>query len=81
MSQMLWEYLLVYCTSHFLRSIGEPPTPGQLTHGQLSRIANSTPEPLPVWIIFIFSLLTSLRFVIGFFVSHHFQSVNHTLQD
>ncbi|KAL8687778.1 MAG: hypothetical protein Q9218_006147 [Villophora microphyllina] len=76
MAQMLWEYLLVYCTSHFLRSLGEPPAPGHLSRGQLSHIAKSTPEPLPVWIIFLFSLLVSLRYIVGFFVNYIFEVIS-----
>lgn len=69
MVQMLWEYLLVYCTSHFLRAIGEPPAPGHLSYQQVASIAHDIPQPLPVWIMFLFSLLTCFRFIIGFLVS------------
>ncbi len=69
MGQILWEYLLVYCTSHFLRAIGEPPTFGRGHDGLDPSNKPSTRQPLPVWIIFIFSLLVSLRYIMAFLVS------------
>ncbi|KAL8697835.1 MAG: hypothetical protein Q9201_006904 [Fulgogasparrea decipioides] len=73
---MLWEYLLVYCTSHFLRAIGEPPAPGHLFRGQVVSITESIPEPLPVWIIFIFSLLVCLRYILCFLARYVFEVIS-----
>lgn len=69
MSQILWEYLLVYCTSHFLRAIGEPPTIGRGHDGFDPSNQPSSRRPLPVTIIFLFSLLVSLRYIVTFLVS------------
>lgn len=84
MSRMLWQYLLVYCTSHGLRQLGEPPLPKTALPVQNSMFGgffSATPRtdpinPMPVWLIFIFSILVSLRYLITFLVS-----LNATLED
>lgn len=67
--QMLWEYLLVYCTSQFLRTMGEPPAPYHQELDQLAASTKSRNPPVPVPIIFLFSLLVSLRYILSFLVS------------
>ncbi|KAL8658737.1 MAG: hypothetical protein Q9226_000808 [Calogaya cf. arnoldii] len=76
MSQILWEYLLVYCTSHFLRAIGEPPTIGHGHDGFDPSNQPSSRQPLPVTIIFLFSLLVSLRYVVTFLLRYVFEVVS-----
>ncbi|KAL9018761.1 MAG: hypothetical protein Q9180_008712, partial [Flavoplaca navasiana] len=66
MGQVLLEYLLVYCTSHFLRAIGEPPTVGHRHDGFDPSNRSSSRQPLPVTIIFLFSLLVSIRYILTF---------------
>ena len=74
---MAMEYLLVYCTSHGLTSIGEPPLPKTYRPVgdsliQTQRNANhstSTKEAMPVWIIFIFLSLATLKYILSFLVS------------
>ncbi|KAL9600444.1 MAG: hypothetical protein Q9219_003197 [cf. Caloplaca sp. 3 TL-2023] len=76
MKQMLWEYLLVYCTSHFLRTIGEPPAPYQKDLDEVALTAKSTNPPVPVWIIFLFSLLVSSRYMITFLLRYVFDVIS-----
>ena len=79
-AQMALEYLLVYCTSHGLTSIGEPPlskTYPPLSNSLLktqrnttSGIVNQEPkEALPVWIIFVFLSLATAKYILSFVVS------------
>ncbi|KAI4115286.1 MAG: hypothetical protein LQ338_007878 [Usnochroma carphineum] len=75
MRQMLWEYLLVYCTSHFLRTIGETPAPYHRDLDQAISSLHSCGWPVPVWIIFLFSLLCSLRFIVSFLVHYVFEVI------
>ncbi|KAL8991945.1 MAG: hypothetical protein Q9169_007510 [Polycauliona sp. 2 TL-2023] len=76
MGQVLWEYLLVYCTSHFLRAIGEPPTIGHGHDGFDPSNQPSSREPLPIFIIFLFSLLVCLRYIITFLLRYVFEVVS-----
>lgn len=77
-AHMALEYLLVYCTSHGLTSLGEPPLPKTYRPVgdsliQTQRSPNhSTPTKgaMPVWIIFIFLSLATLKYIISFLVSH-----------
>ena len=79
-AQMALEYLLVYCTSHGLTSIGEPQLPKTyrpIGDSLLQTQRNGTSgfqgldskEPMPVWIIFIFLLLATAKYMISFAVS------------
>lgn len=73
-AQMALEYLLVYCTSHGLTSIGEPPLPktyrpvgDSLVQTQRSSShRTATKEAMPVWIIFIFLSLATTKYIISF---------------
>ncbi|KAL8755109.1 MAG: hypothetical protein Q9199_003870 [Rusavskia elegans] len=76
MGPILWEYLLVYCTSHFLRAIGEPPTIGRGHDGFDPSNQPSSRQPLPVTIIFLFSLLVCLRYIITFLLRYVFEVVS-----
>ncbi|KAL9637666.1 MAG: hypothetical protein Q9204_001782 [Flavoplaca sp. TL-2023a] len=69
----MWEYLLVYCTSHFLRAIGEPPTVGHRHDGFDPSNRSSSRQPLPVTIIFLFSLLVSIRYILTFLLRYIFE--------
>ena len=81
-AQMALEYLLVYCTSHGLISIGEPPLPktyrpvgdsliqtqrssNHETHGN----EKHNKDAMPVWIIFIFLSLATIKYILAFAVS------------
>jgi len=76
-AQMAIEYLLVYCTSHGLTSIGEPPLPKTYRPVgdsliQTQRNANrstATKEAMPVWIILIFLSLATIKYILSFLVS------------
>ena len=76
-AQMALEYLLVYCTSHGLTSIGEPPLPKTYRPVgdsliQTQRNANqstATKEAMPVWIIFVFLSLATVKYILSFLVS------------
>ncbi|KAL8671498.1 MAG: hypothetical protein Q9168_004012 [Polycauliona sp. 1 TL-2023] len=76
MGQLLWEYVLVYCTSHFLRAIGEPPTIGRGHDGFDPSNQPSSHQPLPITIIFLFSFLVSLRYVATFLLRYVFEVVS-----
>ncbi|KAL9097375.1 MAG: hypothetical protein Q9163_006342 [Psora crenata] len=52
--QLAVEYLLVYCTSVGLTSIGEPSFAQSTEKNPPMSIFSETKEPLPVWIVFIF---------------------------
>ena len=76
-AQMALEYLLVYCTSHGLTSIGEPPLPktyrpvgDSLVQTQRSpNESTATKDAMPVWIIFIFLSLATVKYIASFLVS------------
>lgn len=79
-AQMALEYLLVYCTSHGLISIGEPPLPKTYRpvgdsllqtqrNGTSSAKGFGSKEPMPVWIIFVFLSLATAKYIITFAVS------------
>ena len=77
-AQMALEYLLVYCTSHGLTTIGEPPLPKTYQPVgesllQTSR-ANKHPEisskdAMPVWIVLVFLILATLKYCFSLIVS------------
>ena len=74
---MALEYLLVYCTSHGLTSIGEAPLPktyrpigDSLVQTQRnSNHGTATKEAMPVWIIFVFLSLATFKYIVSFLVS------------
>lgn len=79
-AQMALEYLLVYCTSHGLTSIGEPPLPKTYRpvgdsllqtqrNGTIDSQGLDSKEPMPVWIIFVFLSLATAKYIISFAVS------------
>ena len=75
--QMAIEYLLVYCTSHGLTSIGEPPLPktyrpigdSLLQTQRHTEHSITTKTALPVWIICIFLSLATSKYIASFLVS------------
>ncbi len=74
--QMFIEYLLVYCTSYGLSSLGEPSlhpihqSPNDSYYcSRANRALNQTCKaPMPVWIISIFLLLGTTRWILTFLV-------------
>jgi len=79
-AQMALEYLLVYCTSHGLTSIGEPPLPKTYRpvgdsllqtqrNSTSSGLSQDSKDALPVWIIFIFLGLATAKYILSFVVS------------
>ena len=75
--QMTIEYVLVYCTSHGLTAIGEPALRKtyQPVGESLEQCSRSTRDPdldckqaMPVWIISIFLLLATSKWLISFLV-------------
>lgn len=75
---MALEYLLVYCTSHGLTALGEPPLPKTYQPVgesllQTSRANKpscpSSKDAMPVWIIFVFLALATLKYCLSFLVS------------
>lgn len=82
-AQMALEYLLVYCTSHGLTSIGEPPLPktyrpvgDSLVQTQRSpNHSTATKDAMPVWIIFIFLSLATMKYIFSFAVSPLHKSI------
>ena len=80
MAQIAVSYLLAFATSHGLRSIGEPPLtsyfepkshpdpPGGLLAEEVTKTGSSK-EMMPVWLIFIFFALVTLRYALTFLVS------------
>ena len=79
--QMAVEYLLVYCTSHGLTAIGEPALPKtyQPVGESLEQCSRSSQDPnleckqaMPVWIISIFLLLATSKWLVSFLVNISF---------
>lgn len=79
-TQMALEYLLVYCTSHGLTAIGEPPLaktyqPVGESLLQTSRNYNKnysdpgSKDAMPVWIMFGFLSLATAKYLLSFTVS------------
>lgn len=77
-AQMAMEYLLVYCTSHGLTTIGEPPLPKTYQPVGESLVQTSrankpsnmdSKEAMPVWIVLIFLALATLKYCLSFVVS------------
>ena len=77
-AQMAREYLLVYCTSHGLTTIGEPPLPktyqpvgeSLLQTSRANKSSNmDSKEAMPVWIVLIFLALATLKYCLSFVVS------------
>ena len=86
-AQMALEYLLVYCTSRGLTSIGEPPLPKtyrplsnsllKTQRNTASGILSEEPkEALPVWIIFVFLSLATAKYILSFVVSKNLSFFN-----
>ena len=80
-AQMAIEYLLVYCTSHGLTSIGEPPLPKTFRpvgdsllqtqrNASMASVDHSDKDVLPVWIIFIFLGLATAKYILSFVVGN-----------
>ena len=78
---MALEYLLVYCTSHGLTTIGEPPLPktyqpvgeSLLQTSRATQHANLTSkDAMPVWIVLVFLALATLKYCLSFAVSADF---------
>lgn len=80
---MALEYLLVYCTSHGLTTIGEPPLPKtyqpvgesllQTSRANKHSDLNSK-DAMPVWIVLVFLTLATLKYCLSFVVSTDLQS-------
>ena len=79
-AQMALEYLLVYCTSHGLTTLGEPPLPktyqpvgeSLLQTSRASKPSNLSPsskDAMPVWIVLVFLALATLKYCVSFIVS------------
>ena len=76
-TQMALEYLLVYCTSHGLTAIGEPPLPktyrpvgDSLAQTQRNHAdALDSRDAMPVWIMFVFLALATAKYLLSFMVS------------
>lgn len=82
-AQMALEYLLVYCTSHGLTAIGEPPLPktyqpvgeSLLQTSRANERSNlDSKDPMPVWIVLVFLTLATLKYCLSFVVSTEFES-------
>ena len=77
-AQMALEYLLVYCTSHGLTTIGEPPLPKtyqpvgesllQTSHDKKYQNLHGK-TAMPVWIVLIFLTLATLKYCLSLVVS------------
>lgn len=86
-AQIALEYLLVYCTSHGLTSLGEPPLPKTYrpvgdSLVQTQRNSNqsaTTKAAMPPWIIFIFLSLATAKYIISFLASTQPTSPNSLL--
>lgn len=77
-AQMALEYLLVYCTSHGLTAIGEPPLPktyqpvgeSLLQTSRASKPSGlSSKATMPVWIVLVFLILATVKYCLSFIVS------------
>ena len=77
-AQMALEYLLVYCTSHGLTTIGEPPLPktyqpvgeSLLQTSRVNKHPNvDSKAAMPVWIVLVFLALATLKYCLSFIVS------------
>ena len=75
---MALEYLLVYCTSHGLTTIGEPPLPktyqpvgeSLLQTSRANKHSNlNSKDAMPVWIVLVFLTLATLKYCLSFVVS------------
>lgn len=80
-AQMALEYLLVYCTSHGLTTIGEPPLPktyqpvgeSLVQTSRATKHSNMTSkDAMPVWIVLVFLSLATLKYCLSFAVSTDF---------
>ena len=76
--QMAMEYILVYCTSHGLTTLGEPPLPktyqpvgeSLLQTSRANKPFNpSSKDAMPVWVILVFLALATLKYCLSFIVS------------
>lgn len=77
-TQMAVEYILIYCTSHGLTAIGEPALSKtyQPVGDSLEQCSRSSQDPnpdckqaMPVWIISIFLILATSKWMASFLVS------------
>ena len=77
-AQMALEYLLVYCTSHGLTALGEPPLPKTYqpvgesllqTSRANKRFNPNHQDAMPVWVVLVFLALATLKYCISFIVS------------
>lgn len=80
---MALEYLLVYCTSHGLTTIGEPPLPktyqpigeSLLQTSRANKPSNvNLKDAMPVWIVLVFLSLATLKYCLSFIVSTDLES-------
>ena len=80
---MALEYLLVYCTSHGLTAIGEPPLPKTYQPVGESLLQTSrankhssldSKDAMPVWIVLVFLTLATVKYCLSFVVSTEFDS-------
>lgn len=82
-AQMALEYLLIYCTTHGLTAIGEPPLPKtyqpvgesllQTSRANKHSDLNSK-DAMPVWIVLVFLTLATLKYCLSFVVSTEFKA-------
>ena len=87
-AQMALEYLLVYCTSHGLTAIGEPPLPQtyQPVGESLLQTSRANEHPksnlkdaMPVWIVLVFLTLATIKYCLSFVVSTGFEFIRSHL--
>lgn len=71
MLDWLLQYILGYCTSWGLAALGEPPLTKSLplAVGTTTQARNELKEPTPVWIILIFMVLVTGRYIFSYLVS------------
>ena len=83
---MALEYLLVYCTSHGLTALGEPPLPKTYqpvgesllqTSRANKHFSPSSKETMPVWVVLVFLALATLKYCTSFIVSASTKSCHY----
>lgn len=84
-AQMALEYLLVYCTSHGLTTIGEPPLPKTYQPVGESLLQTSrankhsgldSKDAMPVWIVLVFLTLATVKYCLSFVVWYVYQVIS-----
>ncbi|KAL9067537.1 MAG: hypothetical protein Q9161_006815 [Pseudevernia consocians] len=84
-AQMALEYLLVYCTSHGLTTIGEPPLPktyqpvgeSLLQTSRANKPPNSnSKDAMPVWTVLVFLILATFKYCLSFVVWYVYQVIS-----